>query len=219
MLAMVTRELIVAARRPAVPLAACAVALLLAWFVLVWFPGIALLAPWDFHQQTRVLLWLVLAILLPWAAVRSALAERSGAFVRLACFTAVQPAVVVAGKILGTFTVLVMITVTAVPVLVIAQQMAAVPFTTVIADVVPLIGTALFVAVSATASTLLIPDRLSAWVATTLITWGALVVAARWLADAMALGLGAAVIGLAGAGWLCVWSSRSLLFLGGGNDG
>ena len=102
MRAIIRRELIVAARRPAVGIAASAIALVLVAFVLVWAPGLPLLPDLNLYEQARVLDRGLLTIVLPWLAARIASADREDAFVRLSALTAVPPATLVAAKVAGS---------------------------------------------------------------------------------------------------------------------
>jgi hypothetical protein len=213
MRALLTRELIVSARRPAVTLSACGIAILLTGFVLVWAPGVAVLAPMSLYEQTRALHWLLLAVALPWTALRSAAADRGDALVLLTVFTGLRPGRVVLGKIIATFVVLVLVIMTGLPSLVIAQQAAAVPFRVVLGDLLPLLGIALLVAVSATASILVVADTLGAWLAATGAVLLVLLGMPNWMRTPGSIGLTAALVGLIAAGWMHERSSRLLRHL------
>lgn len=214
MRALVTRELIVAARRPAVVLAACGIAAGLTGFVLAWAPGVPLGASMNLYDQTRVLHWLLLVVALPWTAVRSASAERGDDLVVMATFMGVPPGRVVLGKILSTFIVLVLVSVSGLPALVIAQQAAAVPLWAVVVDVLPLPGIALLAAVSAMASILVASDTVGAWLAGAGAVLAVLLAAAIWTSSMAAVGFVAAVAGLAVAGFAVAGSTRRLCYLG-----
>jgi hypothetical protein len=214
MRAMAARELIVFARRAAIVLSACGIAALLMAFVLVWSPGVPVLVPMNLYEQTRVLHWVLLAAALPWTAVRSAPADRGDDFVLMAAFTGVRPADVVAGKIVGMFVMLVVVILTGLPALVIAQQAAAVPLPSVFGDLLPLFGLALLVAVSSTASILIVRDSLRAWLTATTVAIVVLFAASGWASGTTGGGLLCALAGVVGAGWVCAWSNTSLRYLG-----
>lgn len=214
MLALAVRELIVAARRPAVPLAACTVGTLLTGFVLVWSPGISVLAPMNLYEQTRLLHWVLLAAALPWTAVRSAPGERGDDFVLMAAFTGLRPATVIAAKTLALTALLVLVELTGLPALVLAQQSAAVPVMSVLTGLLPLVGLAMLVTASSTASVLVLPGPLGSWLMSTAAVVSVLLTTSHWAQGVPALGLAAALIGFIGAGWVRAWSTSSLKYLG-----
>ena len=202
---LATRELIVATRTAAVPLAALLVLVFSTAFVLVWMPGVPMLAPANLYEQARAVHWILLAGVLPWAAVRCSPVDRSEALVLMAALVRARPGVAVTAKVLGSCAVLMTIVLTGLPALVLAQQAAAVPMSRVFADLLPVAGLTLLVAATATAAILFAADELRAWLWASAIVVGVLLAAARWTS------------GLAAAGWLCaaaavvaiavVWSS------------
>ena len=213
MRALVIRELIVAARRPAAMVTACAIAAVLTAFVAVWSPGIASLTPMNLYEQTRLLQWVLLAVALPWTALRSAPAESGDAFVLMTVLAGLRPGHVVLGKIGAMFALLTLVVLTGLPTLVIAQQAAAVPFTSVLGDLVPLLGIALLVAVSTTAAGVIVADRLVAWLVATALVVIVLLALVRIFPRIEAVGSLCAVAGLAGTGWIYSQSSRSLRYV------
>jgi hypothetical protein len=184
--------------------------------VLVWWPGVSVLAPVNLYEQTRLLQWAVLAVALPWAAVRSAPPDHGDDFVLMTAFVGVPPASAVAGKILATFVVLVVVILTGLPAILIAQQAAAVSLATVARDLVPLAGLALLVAASSTASILIVRDSLRGWLATTSITAVVLLAAAASASGTAAIGALCALVGAIGSASVCSWSNGSLRYLGHG---
>ena len=216
MRAMMMREVIGAARAAATALTVCVVAALLIAFVLIWWPGVPVLAPLSLYEQTRLLHWALLAGALPWAAARSASHDQGDEFVLVAAFVAVPPATVVAGKILATFVVLLLIILTGLPALLIAQQAAAVPLVTVARDLLPLPGLALLVAASSTASILMLRDSLRSWLATTTIAAAVLLAALVFASGTAAVGALCALAGTIGSASVCTWSNGSLRYLGHG---
>jgi len=215
MRAMLMRELIVSARRAAAPITVCVVSALLISFVLVWWPGVPVLAaPASLYEQTRILHWVVLAVALPWTAVRAAPHDRGDNFVLMSALTGVAPTSVVAGKILSTFVVLVLIILTGLPPLIIAQQAAAVSAGTVVFDLLPCAGLALLVAASSTASILVLRDSIFGWLATTTVTGVVLIVAVSWTPDTMAVGTVCGLVGGIASAAICAWSNGSLRYLG-----
>jgi hypothetical protein len=212
-LALMTRELIVAARRPAAMVAACGIAVLLMAFVTAWSPGVPVLAPMNVYEQTRLVHWVLLAIALPWTALRSAPVERGDGFVLMAALVGLRPGDVVLGKIAAAFALLSLVILMGLPALVIAQQAAAVPVITVLVDLLPLFGVALLAAVTAIAAGLIVPDRLVAWLSATAVLVVFLLALVRWGSPFEAVGSLCALAGFAGAGWIYSRSMRSLRYM------
>ena len=213
MIALLTRELIVAARRPAAMVSACAVAALLTAFVAAWSPGIPVIAPMNLYDQTRLLHWLLLSVALPWIAVRSVPAERGDAIVLVAALTGQRPGDVLLGKILAMFVLLALVVLTGLPALVVAQQAAAVPLATVLGDIFPLLGAALLVAVTSVAAIVIVPDRLAAWLSATAVALVMLLGPVRSVSGLEAVGLVSALTGVVSAAGLYSWTMRALCYL------
>jgi hypothetical protein len=214
MRALATRELIVAARTAAVPLAALTILGLLTAFVLAWSPGVPVLAPMNLYEQARVLHWMLLAAVLPWIAVRSSSMDRGDVLVMTAAFIGLRPASVVAAKVLAVFTVLLAVVLTGLPALVLAQQAAAASIASVFVDLLPLLGLALLIAASSTASILLTSDGLRAWLwASGIVT--AILVAEVGLASEFSIaGVFCGAAGVAATACLCSTAGRFLTYLG-----
>jgi hypothetical protein len=213
MRAVAVRELIVAARTIAVPLSGWVIATLLVAFVGVWSPGVSVLAPMDLYEQTRLLHWIVLAVVLPWLGVRVSSRERADAAVMMGALTGLNPALVVASTIAARFAVLQLVSLAAIPALIVSQQIAAVPLTFVLRDLMPLLGLVALVAVSSTASVFIASTPPGQWLLSTGIVAAVLVAVALLGAGTMAAGLVCWLAGGTGGAALCVASQRSLLYL------
>jgi hypothetical protein len=216
--ALATRELIVAARTASVPLASLGMLALLTAFVLVWSPGVPALATMNLYEQARVLHWVLLAAALPWIAVRSSPMDRGEALVMVTAFIGLRPASVIAAKVLASFIVLVSVTLTGVPGLVMAQQAAAVPLATVFADLLPLAGFALLIAASSNAAILLASDGLRAWLWASGGAMAILVTAVAWIPELSMVGVWCALAGVLGTACMCSTAGRYLTYLDGADD-
>ena len=210
---LVTRELIVIARRTAVAVAALAVGVLLAAFVLLWAPGVPLLPELNLYQQTRLVHWLLLAAALPWVAARSALAERGDALVLAAALTARPPAEFDRSRTAALTVALALVVCCGFPGLVIAQQAAAIPLAIAIRDTLPLSGACLLIAALTTASTLWLSDRLSAWLLVTVVTMACWLLLWQSAATVAAAGALSAAIAVVVTGWVSTRANTSLLYL------
>lgn len=205
---LANRELTIAARSASVPVAAFAVLTLSTAFVLLWAPGVPVLAPMNLYEQARLVTWVLVAVASPWAAVRSAAMDRDETLRLLAALAGVRPASAVLAKVLASFTVQGLIMLTAVPGLVLAQQSAAVALSNAFIDLAPLLGLALLIAALSTAATLFMVDRLRAWFLTGAGVTAVLVMAVASGSNLADIGVFCGITGIISAVWLCSTASR-----------
>jgi hypothetical protein len=213
MRAVAVRELIVAARTIAVPLSGWTIATLLVAFVGIWSPGVSVLAPMNLYEQTRLLQWVVLAVVLPWLAVRVSSRERADAAVMMGALTGLHPALVIASTIVARFAVLQLVSLAAIPALVISQQISAVPLTFVPRDLIPVSGLVALVAVSSTASVFIASTTPGQWLLSAAIVGAILGSASLLGASTIVAGLACLLAGGTGGAALCAAGQRSLLYL------
>ena len=173
MRAVVLREALVAARRPALVGAAIVGAALLALFPLAWgVRGIPTLGGISLYDQQFRLEWILALVLLPWTAARVMATERADDFVGLSALTAIQPSRLLLARLLATAIALVAVIAGALPVVISAQQMSAVAASRLVADQVALLTFALPAAIITVWWMQLTTDRLLGWLgaaATTVI--------------------------------------------------
>ena len=173
MRAVVLREALVAARRPALVGAAIVGAALLALFPLAWgVRGIPTLGGISLYDQQFRLEWILALVLLPWTAARVMATERADDFVGLSALTAIQPSRLLLARLLATAIALVAVIAGALPVVISAQQMSAVAASRLVADQVALLTFSLPAAIITVWWMQLTTDRLLAWLgaaATTVI--------------------------------------------------
>ena len=173
MRAVVLRESLVAARRPALVSAAIVSATLLALFPVAWgvrgiptFGGISL-----YDQQFR-LEWILALVLLPWTAARVIAIERGDDLVGLSALTAVQPSRLLLARLVAATIALVAVIAGALPVVISAQQMSAVVASRLVVDQLALLAFALPAATITVWWMQTTTDRLLGWLgaaATTLV--------------------------------------------------
>ena len=173
MRAVVLREALVAARRPALVSAAVVSATLLALFPVMWgvrgiptFGGISL-----YDQQFR-LEWILALVLLPWTAARVIATERGDDLVGLSALTAVQPSRLLLARLVAATIALVAVIAGALPVVISAQQMSAVVASRLVVDQLALLAFALPAATITVWWMQMTTDRLLGWLgaaATTLV--------------------------------------------------
>jgi hypothetical protein len=173
MRAVVLREALVAARRPALVGAAIVAAALLTLFPMMWgVRGIPTLGGISLYDQQFRLEWILALVLLPWTAARVMAIERGDDFVGLSALTAIQPSRLLLARLLATAIALVAVIAGALPVVISAQQMSAVAASRLVADQLALLTFALPAATITAWWMQLTTDRLLGWLgaaATTLI--------------------------------------------------
>jgi len=173
MRAVVLREALVAARRPALVGAAIVSAGLLALFPIAWgVRGIPTLGGISLYDQQFRLEWVLALALLPWTAARVIANERGDDFVGLSALTAIQPSRLLLARLLTATIALVAVIAGALPVVISAQQMSAVAASRLVADQLALLTFALPAAIITVWWMQLTTDRLLGWLgaaATTLI--------------------------------------------------
>jgi hypothetical protein len=184
-------------RKPAFWVAAAGHVAVLAAFLLVWGDGMPSLSGTVLHQMMTVQA-ITLAVLLPWAAVRCRSLSRP-AIVRLAKLKAQPPSRLVMARAGGIAAALTGLALAGLPMLLLALQVSAAPFSAMMIPAAPVVAMIPFVAVLATWCELLIACRITGWVVTAGLTVA--VAVAPEPAGTMIFGIGAA-IGLAALGSL-----------------
>jgi hypothetical protein len=173
MRAVILREALVAARRPALVGAAIVSAALLGLFPIAWgVRGIPTLGGISLYDQQFRLEWILALVLLPWTAARVIATERGDDVVGLSALTAIQPSRLLLARLLATAIALVAVIAGALPLVISAQQMSAVAASRLVADQLALLAFALPAAIITVWWMQLTTDRLLGWLgaaATTLV--------------------------------------------------
>jgi hypothetical protein len=201
MRAIVSREALVAARKPALVAMAILCAVILALFPIAWGErGVPTADGASLYGQQFRLEWILLMLLLPWTAARVGAKERADDLVSLSR--------TLLARLLATAAALALVIGAALPVVISAQQMSAIPLSRVISDQLALLMFALPVAVVTVWWMQVVADRLLGWLAsaatTVLLVLLARLVVATMDQAAMAL----AVCSLAGAAILLKQADR-----------
>ena len=175
-LAVFVRDMTIALRTRAFAAALGVHAALLAAFIVLWDGGVPMLPGANLYEQQRLVQSIVLICLLPWAATRCAPSERGDAMVQLSAIAADRPSRIVTAQVVARVVLLAAIVLGGFPLMLVALDLAAQPFSRALADLVPGVG---LVAVASSSSvwwTLAHPDRLTAWLGATLSTIAAVAV-------------------------------------------
>jgi hypothetical protein len=176
MRSLAVRQLMLASRSPALGAACAFHAAVIGAFAIVWRSGMPAL-PGDVYEQQQLLQLAVLSVLLPWAAARSLPARTAHDVSTTAAMAAVAPSRAAAAALLAAFVALLMIALAGAAPVVLAQQIAGIPATRVLLDLVPVTGLA---AVAAASSSLIAAEggrALRTWIAAAAVT-----ACATWIA-------------------------------------
>jgi hypothetical protein len=175
--ALLRREALMLARRPASSAALAVHAGLLVAFLWLWEGGrgVTLFGARTAFDRLRLVECALLGALLPWLAARALADERRNDLVRLALLAGRRPPGVVAAKLAATFLALALVVLSGLPLLLLAQQMSALPLGRVLAAEALLLGFAALVPSLAFASMGACREAIFGWV-------GATVAAAAMLA-------------------------------------
>ena len=134
--AMLARELGVLARCRALMIAVVLHAALLVTFALAWGSGerVPFLSAGTFYDQMLAVDTIVLALLLPWAAVRCMTTERGNDFVLLSAATGIPPSGMLVARAIAVVLALGVLVLSGLPVLLLALRVSAVPSLRVIGE-------------------------------------------------------------------------------------
>jgi hypothetical protein len=150
-----------------------------AYFVVIWGDGVPVWRDDPVLVQLSRLEVGLLAVILPWVAIRCSPDESHNALVQLATATARRPLPVVVARTVGTACALLTLTSSALPMFVFAQQLSALPVWMVIPSLVPVAALAVLVAVLAAAASVFLGSRLLSWLVTTMATVSAASISMR----------------------------------------
>jgi hypothetical protein len=198
--ALVWRALLGAARTPAVWIGLGAQVVFLSLYLLVWGDGIPLVGARPVLDQFATTQWMLLGVLLPWAAARSGAAWRGDEIAQMAALGAVSPASVLAAGVTALSALLVATAAVGLPFALLAQQISAVPALDLWRTQLPLYGLGLCAATMTAACMLVVANRLLAWMAATALTCGVMAAVPSGLPGAVVLAalgvtIGAALVG------------------------
>lgn len=200
MRAIVLREALVAARKPALVTTTILCAVLLALFPIAWGArGLPTLDGTSLYDQQFRFEWILLLLLLPWTAARVVAHQRADDLVSLSAMTAIPPSHVLLARLVATMAALAVVAGGALPVVISAQQMSAIPMSRVIADQLALLVFVLPVAVVTVWWMQTFADRLLGWLASAATTLLLVLLARLVVATMDQAAIALAVWSLAGA--------------------
>ncbi|HEX3646306.1 MAG TPA: hypothetical protein VHT95_11915 [Vicinamibacterales bacterium] len=203
MRAMLIREALVVARRPAVVSIVVVYSGLLALFLSAWGgQRVPMLPGATVYAQLQLLQCALLIVVMPWAAARTVATERADDLVRLSAILAIPPSRVIIARLLAAAIAPALVVAGALPVALIAQQMSAVPVSRALADQITLLTFALPAAVVAVWWMQISSDRLLGWLGATASTMLLVTVARFVFPGALTAAVVAAACAMAGGAML-----------------
>jgi hypothetical protein len=168
MRALLMREALVVARRPAVVSIVVIYSGLLALFLSAWGgQRVPMLPGATVYAQLQLLQSALLIVVMPWAAARTVATERADDLVRLSAILALPPSRVIIARLLAAAIAPALVVAGALPVALVAQQMSAVPASRALADQMTLLTFALPAAVVTVWWMQISSDRLLGWLGAT----------------------------------------------------
>jgi hypothetical protein len=166
--ALLSREALVVARRPAVVSIVVIYSGLLALFLSAWGGHrVPMLPGATIYEQLFLLQSVLLVVAMPWAAARAVATERADDLVRLSALLALRPSRLVIARLLAAALAPALVVAGALPVALIAQQMSAVAAARALADQLTLLTFALPAAVVTVWWMQFSHDRLLGWLGAT----------------------------------------------------
>ena len=168
MRALLMREALVVARRPAVVSIVVIYSGLLALFLAAWGgQPVPMLPGATVYAQLQLLQCALLIVVMPWAAARTVATERADDLVRLSAILALPPSRLIIARLLAAAIAPALVVAGALPVALIAQQMSAAPASRALADQITLLTFALPAAVVTVWWMQISSDRLLGWLGAT----------------------------------------------------
>ena len=163
--ALIWRDLTVITRTPAFWVSAALYVAALTAFVVVWGDGVPVVGAQSSWQQFTMAQRILLAVLLPWTAARCSASSRRE-LVWLGAIAAKRPSALLCAKCAALAVSLLALAFSALPVIVLTQQIGAGSPTTAALDMVPVAALALLVAGMTTAMTVVLEAPIRVWAVT-----------------------------------------------------
>ena len=209
---LVTRELVVVARRSALVAALGMYVALVAGFTLVWGLKLPMLAGVRFYDVLRVYHGALLAIVMPWIVARCQAADGADGIATLSALTARRPSSILFAKILSLAGVLTLVVITGAPATILAAKMSALPVSIVFRDLASACSLALLASAVTVAWTIRTSDVITTWIGSAATTMAVFAAAGRWTPAPAVHDLSLALVGLTVAAAVVTWSDRALQY-------
>jgi hypothetical protein len=211
-IALITRELIVVAKRPVLAAAVVLYVGLLAAFTFIWGLKLPALTGGSFFETLRVVQFGLLATLMPWVVARCQAPDCGDGLVMLSALAARRPSSIVLAKIVSLAGVLALVAIAGAPALIIAERMSALPVSATLRDLGSALSIALLASAVTTAWIVGTSDAMISWIGGTLTMAAVLTVAARWTSSSAAHDLTTLVVATSVAVVVATWSDRAFQY-------
>jgi hypothetical protein len=210
--ALIARELIVVARRPALVAAVVMYVALLAGFTVIWGLKLPDLTGASVFEILRVFHRVLLAVLMPWVVVRCHAWDRGDRLVMLSTLVARRPSSIVLAKVLSLAGVLALVTVAGAPAVIIAAKMSAVPASAALRDLASALSIALLCSAVTVVWILRTGDALTSWIGGSVTMAAVLIAAARWTSAPAARDVSTLAVAVAVTAAVATWSNRAFQY-------
>jgi hypothetical protein len=188
MLALAWRQVVAAVRLPAVWIATAVQVAMLTLYIVVWGDGIPLVGARAPFEQFATAQTILLLLVLPWVAARSAATVHRDTVTRLAVLTACRPSTVVLGACLGLAGVTAVVAATGMPLAIVSQQISALGPQDLAAAQLRLLALSACAATLTLAAVLVSGNRLAGWLLATALAALVTRVAPAGMAGALTIG-------------------------------
>jgi hypothetical protein len=166
-------------------------------FVLVWGDGVPVWRDDPVLAQLLRVDMVLLAMILPWVAIRCSPDEGPNGLAQLAATTACRPSRMVVAKAAGTGAALLILALSALPMFVLSQQISALPAAMVLRALLPVVALAGVVAALAVVANVFLESRFSSWIVVmvaTVVTVSLVPTTVKGAAEMLAVGALATII-------------------------
>lgn len=163
--ALIWRELTIITRTPAFWVSAALYIAGLTAFVVVWGDGVPVIGAQSNWEQFTMAQRMLLAVLLPWTAARCSASSKRD-LVLLGAVAAKRPRALLWAKAAALAVSLLALALSALPLIVLMQQIGAASPTTAVLDMAPVAALALFVAGVTTTMTVVLEAPIRVWAVT-----------------------------------------------------
>ena len=207
-LPLLTRELIVVARRPVLTAAVVVYVGLLAGFTFMWGLKLPTLTGGSFYDVLRVFDWGLFAIVMPWVVARCHALDFGDGLVMFSAASARRPSSIVLAKILSLAGVVAVVAIAGLPAAIVAEKMSAVSASAVLRDLVSSLSLALLVSAVTITWSVARGNAITSWVGGSATTVVVLVAASRWTSSQGAQDVSILLVAAAVAAAAATWTDR-----------
>jgi len=209
---LLTRELIVVARRPVLTAAVVVYVGLLAAFTFIWGLKLPTLTGASFYDVLRTFNAGLFTIVMPWIVARCHAQDCGDGLVLLSAVSARRPSSIVLAKILSLAGVVVLVAIAGVPATIIAEKMSALSASAVLRDLGSALALAVLVSAVTTTWSVACGNAMTSWVGGSATTAVVLTAASRWASSRAAQDVSIVLVAMAVAAASATWTDRAFQY-------